>query len=975
VRQGRNDTSTNSDDGDWRAIEDLTGSAWGLPAAESAPGVPWLEPVSRRRALQLLGGSFALGGLGACSGPPPESIVAQAIGPETGIPAPARTYATARVLDGYATGIHVRCYGGRPSKIEGNPHHPDSLGGTDPFAEALVLELWDPDRSQIPLRSGAPASWEALESILAERATGWGHGAGLRILTGMVTSPSLIARLDSLCKRYPNARWHRYQALGNEWAHAGSRLAFGEVYLPRYGFDRARVIVCLDVDPFSTPPAHLACARGYAAGRAATPAEPRMNRLYVAEPTPTLAGAMADHRLAVRRDGVDALTRWLAARLGVIADAGAEAVSGGGWLGAVEADLREARGAGLVLAGPGQPPAVHALVHALNERLGNAGKTVHYLRPPWPLDTRPFAELRALASDLQRGRVDTLLILEGNPVYDAPADVDFAAALAHAGLSVHLGLYADETAERCDWHAPAAHTLESWGDARGSDGTISIVQPAIRPLYDGRTALELLALVDGASARDGHELVRGYWQGRETDREQGFDALWHRTLAMGVLPDSAAPLVHPEVSPGLAERLPPHGHRGTSTAELVFTPDARTHDGRYANNAWLQELPRPISQLTWDNAALVSPALARRRGLNDGDIVLLRHEGRETEAPVWIMPGQAEDSVSLSLGCGRRRGGQVAAGAGVDAYRLRTTSTPWSGTGLELSATGRRRALASTQRHQSMEGRDFVRVADLARFRTEPGFARQRRPGDSLYPEYPAGRYAWAMSIDLNVCIGCKACTIACQAENNIPVVGREEVLRGRQMHWIRVDRYYHGAPEHPRYYFQPVPCMHCEHAPCELVCPVGATIHDHEGLNLQVYNRCVGTRFCSNNCPYKVRRFNFLQYAKRGLPQLAAQKNPDVTVRRRGVMEKCTYCLQRIARARIEAELQDRRIRDGEVVAACQAACPTRAIVFGDGGDADTLVSQAKRSPRNYAILTELNTRPRTSYLARLYNPREGKD
>jgi molybdopterin-containing oxidoreductase family iron-sulfur binding subunit len=576
-----------------------------------------------------------------------------------------------------------------------------------------------------------------------------------------------------------------------------------------------------------------------------------------------------------------------------------------------------------------------------------------------PVEASPpdhAASLAALADDIRAGRVDTLMILDANPAYDAPADMDFAALLQQVPLSAHLGLYRDETARAARWHLPLAHCYEAWSDARAHDGTATIVQPLIAPLYGGRSAHEIVALLAGAGSRDGHALVRATWTGQGTDADE---RAWRASLRRGIVDGSTArPVAAPAARAGARPDVP-----APAPLVAVFSPDPAVDGGAFANNAWLQELPRPLTSLTWDNAALVGPATARRAGLPDGAVARLRVDGRTVEAPVLVVAGQAEGVVTLPLGYGRRAAGGVGEGVGFDAYRLRTRAALAAPPALVLERTGRRHDLVFRQKEVDMQGRDPVHVAALADL---AHMKRERPVHESMYPEQVYDGYKWGMAIDLNACIGCAACTIACQAENNIPVVGKEEVQRGRSMHWIRVDRYETGA----RTLFQPVPCMHCEHAPCEEVCPVGATMHDSEGLNVQVYNRCIGTRFCSNNCPYKVRRFNFLQYSNRKVESLKALQNPEVTVRRRGVMEKCSYCLQRITRARIEAEKAGRRIRDGEMVTACQAVCPTRAIRFGDLNDPSSDVVAAKASPLDYHLLEELNTRPRTSYTTRVLNP-----
>jgi molybdopterin-containing oxidoreductase family iron-sulfur binding subunit len=535
-------------------------------------------------------------------------------------------------------------------------------------------------------------------------------------------------------------------------------------------------------------------------------------------------------------------------------------------------------------------------------------------------------------------------------------------------------LYEDETSALCQWHIPTKHYLESWGDGRAYDGTITLTQPLILPLYDDRSPYELLAAMLGQSGLDDYDVVREYWANAGLIAGNEFEDFWKEALYNGFIADTDLPAktVSATLSgleAGEAAEAPAEG------LELVFRPDPSIWDGRFANNGWLQELPKPLTKLTWDNAALMSLATATRLGLDSEDVLELSFAGRQVAAPVWILPGHADEAITVHLGFGRERVGRVGNGVGFNAYALRTSEAFWFGTGLEVNAVDEDYPLASTQNHYVMEGRDLVRAGPLETFREDPAFVHHLGGHEieedlSLYPEWEYESYAWGMAVDLNVCTGCNACVVACQAENNIPIVGKEEVRMGREMHWLRIDGYFEGEPEDPVAYHQPMLCQHCEKAPCELVCPVHATVHDSEGLNLMVYNRCIGTRYCSNNCPYKVRRFNFLQYAEQNIEILKAQKNPDVTVRVRGVMEKCTYCIQRISNARITAKKENRPIQDGEVVTACQSACPTQAIVFGDINDPDSQVTSLKAQPHNYRVLAELGVEPRTSYLARLRNP-----
>ncbi|HJV53579.1 MAG TPA: 4Fe-4S dicluster domain-containing protein [Noviherbaspirillum sp.] len=947
-----------------------------VPLQEDETGAP--QSAERRAFLKVLAASMALAGAG-CSGPPQEVIVPYVDMPERMVPGKPLYYASAFLHRGYAQGVLVESNMGRPTKVEGNPQHPASLGATSVFAQASVLQLWDPDRSQTVRQGGALSTWGAFGDALSQQRARWDGdgGSGLRILTGTVTSPTLAAQLNALLRRYPNARWHSHDPLHDDAGLVASGLAFGRAADLLYRFDRAAVILALDADAFGDWPGHIRHARDFVDGRRA--GAPRFDkRMYALEASPGLLGAMADNRLALPPHDIERVVWRIAARLGMgavpsnVPPAGNERAAR--WEEVLARRLAAHRGASLVIAGGSISPRTRALVHLMNAYLGNLGKTVI---PVAPAEARPqphAQSIAALADDMRAGSVRALILLETNPVYDAPADLGFGQALRKVPFSAHLGLYRDETAQAAGWHLPATHAYEHWSDGRAFDGTASLVQPVIAPLYQGRSAHEVLDMLAGEGGRSGYELVRGYWEGKSGQGKsgaRGFGPFWQDALRRGVIGGSAS-----EPLPlRTARSVAPPDFSGPALRAL-FVSDPSAGAGEYANNAWLQELPRPFSTLTWDNAALISENTARALGVASGDVLLLSLADRPeaaVEAPVWVWAGHADDAVTLPLGYGRRIAGHLADGIGFDAYRLRTRRGIHA---LRAQKTGRHVAFATTQNHQRMEGRDIVRMAALDEFRRNPHFAtddaRKRTPAESIYPEWEYKDYKWGMAIDLNACIGCRACTIACQAENNIPPVGREEVRRGREMHWIRVDRYDVGDEAHPRSAFQPVPCMHCEHAPCELVCPVEAAVHDSEGLNLQVYNRCVGTRFCSNNCPYKVRRFNFLQFSATAIDRPRPAYNPEVTVRHRGVMEKCTYCVQRITRARIEAEKLGRRIADGEVVTACQAACPTEAIVFGDLNDPASRVNRAKASALDYGLLAELNTRPRTTYAALMLNPDE---
>lgn len=943
------------------------------------------NPVSRRKFLKLMGASIALAGAAACTRQPSEKIIPYVLPPEEVVPGKPLYYASAYVHDGVANGILAESHMGRPTKVEGNPEHPASLGSTDVFAQASILTMYDPDRSQSVMGRGRITTYDAYLNELNETLSNQieTQGGGIRILTGTVTSPTLHGQLEGLLARYPGARWHQYDPVTLDNAREGSRLAFGEVLSRRLHIEKADVILSLDGDFMSHGPGAVRYSRDFASRRDGNDPD-NMNRLYVIESTPTLTGSQADHLLNRRAGEIEGLARMIAAGLGVSASAGAE-VDGDTtrWISAVADDLRAHAGACLVVTGEHQPPAVHALVHAINDALGNTGNTVTYTESIEASPVNQTESITTLVDDMSRGEVDLLVVIETNPVYATPADLDFAAAMENVGMRVHAGLYHDETADLCHWHLPMAHGLEAWSDARSYDGTITVVQPLIAPLYRGKSAHEIVAALDGNAMKKGYDIVREHWQTQAYNGSQAFETFWQITVHDGFIAGSA--LAPKAVSVGdIAAALgePSGPENGT---EVIFKADPTVWDGFYANNGWLQELPKPLTKLTWDNAALMGPSMAKRLGVENTDVVELAYRERTVNAPVWILPGHPDDAVTVHLGYGRSRAGQLGTNTGFDAYSIRPSSSPNFGGGLQVTRTGDTFDIYSTQDHHAMEleglgsmsrDRNLIRVSDIETFKDDPHVIQEMweepDPKRDLYPDDHAydGPNAWGMVIDLNKCNGCNTCTIACQSENNISVVGKEEVGNAREMHWIRIDRYYRGDLDAPETFHQPVPCMQCENAPCELVCPVGATVHSKEGLNDMVYNRCVGTRYCSNNCPYKVRRFNFYLYADFETPSLQLGRNPDVTVRSRGVMEKCTYCVQRINVARIESKKEDRDIADGEILTACQQACPSQAITFGNTKDENSEVSRLKASPLNYGMLTDLLTKPRTTYLGRIRNP-----
>ena len=979
----------------WRSLDALAGTeAFQAYLRTEFPGaVPLAQGPERRGFLKLMAASFALAGLSACDAFDGRGReVPYVVQPERIVAGAPLAYATSALFDGFANGIQVTTRNGRPLKVEGNPDHPWSRGGTDVLGQASVLGLYDPFRSQAVQHLGRPAAWSAFRGALlarlaALRETG---GAGFHLLTGPVTSPALAAEIDRLRSAYPGLRWHVSQTVPRDGLYDGARQAYGRPLETQFRFEAARTLVSLDGDFLDVGPGQVGLSRRWIDARRAAQAEGRLLTLHAAAPTPGLTSVKADHTLAA---GSDDLAR-LAADLLRIAEGAppqpvAETADGprAAWLRRAGAALLAARGRGLVTAGIGQPAAVHALVHRINGALGNTGTTVVHTAP---VPVSGAEDVSALTEAMAGGRVGTLLMLGVNPVYEGSGELAFAEHLARVPFKIHAGTYFDETAAHADWHLPLAHPLESWGDARSLDGTVGLIQPTVAPLYGGRSAHEILTLFGSESpepetpAQEGPErglgLLKRQWR-RPGEDAAAFEARFAEALRLGFLPDTALPMESVALTGRVADPVPASAAEDRAAAdriEAVFRPDPCVWDGASADLGWLQELPKPLTKVVWENVVAVSPRLAERLHLVTGDVVAVEANGRRLEGAAWILPGQAAHTVTLTLGYGRRVPDHLAQGLGYDAQALRPAATPYRLPDVTLTKTGRRARPVTTQDLGTMQGHDFVRVQALGApsvgdppgavvpsfYAAPPSAGRGAASADE---GARAGR-AWGMVIDLDACIGCNACLTACQSENNIPVVGREEVARGRWMNWLRVDRYYAGDLDAPDTHFQPVPCMHCEAAPCELGCPVEATVHDSEGLNLQVYNRCIGTRTCQSYCPYKVRRFNYLDYTGGMAPVAQQQRNPDVTVRARGVMEKCTYCLQRIAGARIDAAKDAHApIPDGTVETACQGACPTRAIVFGDLSDSSSKVAAARRDPRNYALLGELNTRPRTTYLASL--------
>jgi molybdopterin-containing oxidoreductase family iron-sulfur binding subunit len=1046
----------------WRSLDELveTPAFQEKLAREFPEGSDNLSGVDRRHFFKLMAASFALGGMGLATGcrRPEANILPYGKSVEGVIPGVPRYFATAFPLRGAALPLLAETHQGRPTKLEGNPSYAPYGGASSLLAQATVLDLYDPDRATTSTRDGAAISTDAVRDDLAAifAAAKDKKGQGLAILAESSSSPSRARLVKALQKRLPQVLWAEYDAVNDAPPAEAAQAAFGQSVKPVYHFDRAKRIVSIDADIFHAESGALGYSRDFAKGRKVVKKDDPMNRLYTVESTFTLTGSMADHRLRLASSHMLAFAAALAGKLTGKSDyaqlaSGLEFKDQDAWLAACVDDLKHHQGECLVVAGAHQPAQVHAVVYAINAFLGNVGKTIDFVKVP----ENTAASLTDLGNAAAAGKVDTLVVLGGNPAYNAPSDCDFAAIAAAASRVVHYSYYVDETSALADTQIAATHYLESWGDARTADGTIVPIQPMILPLFDGLTELEVLARLAGEDTTDPYTITFETitkLQGGNAD--ETFRAFLHD----GLLAGSAYPEARVSVNQAGANRLyasaPSFTTLSADNLEVRFTIDHKVDDGRFINNGWLQECPDPITKISWDNAILVSPRLAAELGIEpDGaGIQVARKEladyplGKEAApvgeitvngvtitGPLHIQPGLSNWTVVLPLGYGREVTGRVGQGAGFNAYPARTSTTPAIATGASIKVTGETYLLANQQEHWSMEGRDIVREANYSgknSYQEDPNFvdsfgieshapanlgpdadkplavtATEIPRGNSLYetPEFD-GVHQWGMSIDLNTCIGCNACVIACQAENNIPIVGKDQTLRGREMHWIRLDRYYSdgkisgGAfggpgnqiiPEDPQASIMPVACMQCELAPCETVCPVNATVHDEEGLNTMAYNRCIGTRYCANNCPYKVRRFNFFDWndrqldelylgplGEKGMPELVKMsKNPDVTVRMRGVMEKCTYCTQRIQQAKIAQKSKARNsddvvIPDGTIKVACQQVCPVDAIEFGNIKDPESAVSQAKAREQDYALLGYLNIRPRTTYLGKLRNP-----
>jgi Fe-S-cluster-containing dehydrogenase component/anaerobic selenocysteine-containing dehydrogenase len=973
----------------WRSLEEKADSERYAQAAHGSDVVnrtidaSELSRLKRRHFMTLSGAIGALATLEGCIRRPVEKILPYTDAPSAGdlTIGVASHYATVTAQRGEALGLLVNSHEGRPTKIEGNPDHPASAGSTDLWAQASVLDLYDHERARTPSKKGVAKSYAeadaALDAVIAEALKNGGQG--LRVLAHPTLSPTFVRLRDQVKKRFPQARFHSYAPVNDANAYAGTRIAFGQALAVVPSFERAKVVVSLDSDFLLTETGSVLASRQFGQSRHMESAAGEMSRLYVVEPSMSLTGANADHRLRLEGRAIGAYLKALAAELagqgaeiGVSAGGGEVAGVPASWIQSVAKDLLANRGASLIVVGSRQPAAVHALAAAVNRGLGNAGKTVTYTKPLDGAEVDQIEDIKSLATDLASGSVSALIVLGGNPVHDAPADAGFAAALAKVGTSFALTDRIDETASLSTWHIPLAHELETWGDAQSRAGTYAVQQPLIAPLFGARAAIEILAKLAGEADTSSYAVVRA-----TVDGITGSDELaWQRFVQRGAGPVSGfqtlggLSVANEAVTQAIGS-LPSPSAAGE--LEAVFLADNKMFDGRYANNSWLQELPDQITRITWDNAALIAPSTAKQLGIENGDMIKVTVGSASIEIVAWKQPGQAPSTVGLALGWGRTKAGSTGTGAGFDVYPLRTSSAPHYAPA-KIEKLGKTYPLSQTQEHDSMESRPLILDADLDEYKAQPNFTQWESPDLSVAPLWKPQDYSqghqWGMVIDLNSCTGCGACIVACQSENNIPVVGKEQVARGREMAWLRIDRYYAGDENEPEVAIQPVGCQHCEEAPCENVCPVNATAHSPEGLNDIAYNRCIGTRYCMNNCPYKVRRFNFLNFNLEVPETRKMQFNPDVSVRFRGVIEKCSYCVQRIQGAKIVAKREERPLKDGDVVTACQQACSANAIVFGDINDSSSRVSKARAVDRNYALLSDVGTRPRTRYLGKIRNP-----
>jgi MoCo/4Fe-4S cofactor protein with predicted Tat translocation signal len=986
----------------WRSLDELADTPEFRAAVEKefpSAAQEWIDPVTRRGFLKIMGASMALAGLAGCTKQPDERIYPYVKAPEDLVLGKPMYFATAHPFPTGAVPLLVKSSEFRPIKVDGNPEHACTRGGSDPMSQGSLLAMYDPDRSQHVVFRGDNREWEEFVETFRDKMAASKDGTGMYFLSATITSPTLARQWKAVQAAYPKAKLVQYDpAISGTWAEKGINLQFD--------LTAADIIVSLDANFISGAdyPGFHKLVRDYADRRKHP--EKGMNRLYAVESSTTTTGMKAEHRLVLRASEIPAFTAELAKAVGVSGanppawDWTAEQQE---YLAALVKDLKANPGKSAVLPGLYQDASVYELALAINSALGNIGKTTFVSQDTVnPLPSDQFADMKALVADLNAGKVDWLVMLDSNPIYNAPADLDFASAFDKAKSTVHLGSHLDETGQISHWHINSAHYLESWSDCRAYDGTVSIVQPMIAPLYNGHTAHDVFQPLLNEPMLGAYAAVRETWmpviQKNETvpgDQEMAWRKVLHDGWIEGTAFDKTASA---KVEAAFHGNVPKPSPK--DALEIIFRPDPHVYDGRYTNVGWLQEIPRPITNLSWDNGALMPGALETKLGVGEEDIVEISVGDARVKAPVVDMFGHPQNSVTAYLGYGREFAGRVGSATGFNAYLIRYTWAPFYATGSIRQVPGKW-GVAITKSHyqdhrgkrfgeqgdgdNSLEGdealgpRGIVRYATMDEFKTNPNFAHEgdgrETPSSntSLFPNWDYSKAstenAWGMSIDMNSCVGCNACIASCYAENNIAVVGKQQARIGRVMQWIRIDTYFEGDLASPRAHLQPMLCQQCEDAPCEIVCPVGATLHTPEGLNMMVYNRCVGTRFCSNNCPYKVRRFNFLLFSDFDTESLTLMRNPDVSVRSRGVMEKCSYCVQRIEEAKITADKENRPVRDGEIITACQQACPADAIVFGNLNDKNSRVSKLRANQRTYQVIADINTRPRTTYIAEVLN------
>ena len=976
----------------WRSLDHLaeTPEFKELVEKEFPEGADELKnPVSRRKFLSLMGASMALAGLTSCRRPV-EKIIPYVVKPEEIIPGKPQYYATNMPFGTESFGLLVESHEGRPTKIEGNKNHPASGGSSNVFMQAEMLNLYDPDRSQIILNKGKNSSWQAYRSAWKKLAAEYAEtgGEGLAILSESFASPTMMRLSEAFMEKFPQATWVTYDSVSDENIFAGIQAATGALARPKYSFKEANVVLSLDSDFLQMDSNDIPHAREFASRRKVRSEKDSMNRLYVVEGTFTITGGMADHRLRVQSGQVGMFAAALAHELSAqgldIKAPRVNAEFDKKWISSVAKDLLANKGNSLVLGGRRQPSEVHTLIALINDVLGNTNKTVAYSSNPdmQVSNLKSFAEL---TQSMNAGKLESLVILGGNPVYQAPADIDFEEALKKVKYSVHLSSHVDETSAHTTWHINESHFLESWGDVSGYGGA-GIIQPLIAPLFDGKSNIDVLADLLSDEEVWAYGVVQETWRGLLGTAN--FDKAWRKAVHDGFHASSREMPVAMNKSRAQGAVSMSRYYSPTASPddmEVIFTASFTNYDGRYANNGWMQELPDPVTKVTWDNVALISANTAKHFGVKNQDRLKISNGATDVVLPVWIQPGMADNTVALELGYGRQVG-RVSTGVGSNVSILRNASGMNIASGFTAEKAFGAHVLACVQDHHGFDEEKLaadaiqkrlptiVRESTLSDYQKDPEFAMAFAEKNELKGMWKEHDYSegnqWGMAIDLTSCTGCSACTIACQSENNIPVIGKDEVSNGRDMSWIRLDRYYTGDVEDPEMVFQPIACQHCEMAPCEGVCPVAATTHSEEGLNEMAYNRCIGTRYCSNNCPYKVRRFNFFNYTK-DMPEIVEMAmNPDVSIRFRGVMEKCTFCVQRINVAKIDVKNEGRDLEDGDIVVACQQACPTDAIAFGNINDPNSEVSKMKAQNRDYALLGELNLQPRTSYGAKLRNP-----